>query len=150
MASCSSEHALSKPVRLSSLVGDMQMLPQEVEALFDRETGEVVFIGPDMDDEDGMAEIIEADKDGRFVPLPDPLEIHNWSIMERFALEAGDPEVGADLLDAIRGPGAFRMFRRTVERLGLLNDWYKFRDGVYREIAAEWCREHNIEIAPEE
>ena len=43
--------------------------------------------------------------------------------MERFCRTADDPSVRDELLDAIHGSGAFREFRRTVVRLGLLDQW---------------------------
>jgi hypothetical protein len=38
---------------------------------------------------------------------------------------------------AIHGRGAFRMFRATVETLGLLEEWYEFRDRALLEIGAK-------------
>jgi hypothetical protein len=49
-----------------------------------------------------------------------------------------------DLLHAIFDAGAFRHFKATVRRCGIEQDWFAFRDEALREIAREWCEEHQI------
>jgi hypothetical protein len=39
------------------------------------------------------------------------------------------------LLGAIHGSGAFRHFRGAVERLGLLDAWYRYREEAIQQIA---------------
>ena len=53
-----------------------------------------------------------------------------------------------DLLDAIRGSGAFRRFKSMADRHGLIEDWYNFRDEAYEEIAKGWLEEHEIAYKP--
>ena len=48
------------------------------------------------------------------------------------------------LFDAISGRGAFRMFRSTLDRLGLREDWYAYRHSAFEDIARDWLEEHNI------
>lgn len=77
--------------------------------------------------------------------LPDKFEIHEWEIMRRFADSRAEP-ARTELLDAIHGTGAFRLFRRSTERLGLREAWFTYRDDVLKEIAREWLRENGIEF----
>jgi hypothetical protein len=42
-----------------------------------------------------------------------------------------------ELLEAIRGRGAFRLFKVTLRRMGAEADWYAFRDNALKEIARE-------------
>ena len=42
--------------------------------------------------------------------------------------------VRQELLEAIHGAGAFRMFRSTIRRLGIEKSWYLFRE----EALASW------------
>lgn len=39
----------------------------------------------------------------------------------------------------------FRYFKDRVHELGLADVWYRFRDGLYRQAALDWCEEHGIE-----
>ena len=45
---------------------------------------------------------------------------------------------------AIRGRGAFRRFRQLVERLDILDDWYKYKEKEQRKLAIEWCEENGF------
>lgn len=45
---------------------------------------------------------------------------------------------------AIRGRGAFRRFRQLVERQGMLDDWYKYKEKEQRKLAVEWCEENEF------
>lgn len=69
--------------------------------------------------------------------LPDSFDIHEWDIMRRFSVEQEEP-AHLELMDAIHGKGAFRMFRSTAERLGLLQAWYDYRDTYLEDLAREW------------
>ena len=64
--------------------------------------------------------------------------------MERFCRTTEDSSARDELLDAIHGSGAFRMFRRTVERLGLLDRWHSFRELAFESIARDWLESHGI------
>ncbi len=80
----------------------------------------------------------------RFVKLPTKFDVHEWSIMEKFAYSIESDAIQADLLNVLRGRGAFRFFKDTVRRHGIERDWFQFRDEALREIAIEWCEEHRI------
>jgi len=81
---------------------------------------------------------------GRCLQLPDRFEIHEWSIMDEFAQTRDGERMREELLDAIHGAGAFRMFRSTIRRLGLENSWYKFRKEALAETARNWLEEHKL------
>ena len=46
--------------------------------------------------------------------------------------------------NAIRGKGAFRRFRATLERFGMETEWYDYLEACHRELAIEWCEQHGI------
>lgn len=94
--------------------------------------------------QESIAKLRELEASGRCLDLPDKFDIHDWSIMERFSEAVDDPDDQEDLLRAIHGRGAFRIFRDAVERMGRRNEWLAFRDGEYRRIAREWLEEHEI------
>jgi hypothetical protein len=48
-----------------------------------------------------------------FIPLPGKFEIHEWSIMERFAGSLANPAVSDEFYAAIHGRGPFRRFLKT-------------------------------------
>jgi hypothetical protein len=85
--------------------------------------------------------VLESD---RFLELPDRFDIHEWSIMEGFARGHGNDRIRQELLDAIHGAGAFRMFRSLIRRLGIEQNWYQFREERLAEIAREWLEAHKL------
>ena len=84
------------------------------------------------------------DFDEKMIALPSKRDIDDYGIMEDFT-KRQKGEVKQWLENAIRGRGAFRMFRATCDRFGITQEWYDFREKVYRAIAMAWCDEHGIE-----
>lgn len=135
-------------------------------AYFDRETREVVIVS---DEEMGAAEenhsldnyskwqheLIETakqivnDEVGRYLALPSKWDFHEYEVMERFCWSLEDQEQSEDLLNAISGRGAFRMFKDRIHRLGIQQDWYQFRDNALGELAIDWAEENGIELVEE-
>ncbi len=79
-----------------------------------------------------------------YIPLPNKFEIHEWSVMERFSSDRANPGQREELLDAIHGSGAFRKFRDAIRRLGVEEDWYRFRQSALEQIAIDWLEAHGI------
>lgn len=45
---------------------------------------------------------------------------------------------------AIDGKGAFKNFKSTCINFEIIDNWYKFRNEKYKEIAINWRKENNI------
>jgi len=150
-------------VKLSAVLEALEMQGDEVHASVDRVTGDVVVL---TDEELGAAEdeadpsefpewqrpnieqakAVQADEGGRFVALPDRFEIDEWRMMRDFAMSLPDEGASSDLLDAIHGRGAFRLFKDCLRRLDKEKAWFAFRDAQYRQVAVDWCHENGIEV----
>jgi len=107
------------------------------------------------EDPDEAAEVAEWQKDllpkaqevlasQDFIPLPGKFEIHEWSIMERFARSLTDTAASDELEAAVHGRGAFRRFKDAVHRLGIADEWYRFREAALEEIAIGFLEAHGI------
>jgi hypothetical protein len=144
-------------VSLQDIVDAMDLPNQEWQSFLDPESGEIITVTDDDRSslEESEAELLpwqrehlpkvrEALDSDRFLRLPDSFEIHEWSIMERFCHTIDGPSARDELLDAIHGSGAFRVFRSTLERLGLRDQWYSFRGAAFEEVARAWLRAHGI------
>ena len=83
------------------------------------------------------------------IALPDHYEINDYGIMEDFIEQVKDDEAREWLGNAIRGRGAFRMFRATCERFDLTADWYRYKEQAYRWKAIDWCLENGLEYYDE-
>jgi hypothetical protein len=64
--------------------------------------------------------------------------------MRDFADSAEPARIRDELLGAIHGAGAFRMFQDAVRRRCIESDWFAFRAEALRQIALDWCEEHHI------
>ena len=64
--------------------------------------------------------------------------------MDAFARSRDDPDLSDELLAAIHGRGAFRVFKDAVYRRGVQQEWYRFRDEAVADIAAAWLDERGI------
>jgi Uncharacterised protein family (UPF0158) len=139
-------------------------IPEEWEALLDPRTGEILVMTDEEreileEEEVGGEEALEMPEweraavgklrklidSGRALALPDKFDFHEWDVMKRFATLVEDPDQSIELLNAIHGTGAFRMFKAAVARLGLREKWFEFRDEALREMAKDWLDENGIE-----
>jgi hypothetical protein len=145
-------------VSLQDIVAAMELSNEEWVSYLDPETGEVVTVTdedrrlveegdveglPDWQQET-VAKAREVLESERFLQLPTPFDIHEWAIMERFAYSRSTPTERDELVSAIHGSGAFRKFRRSIDQLGIEEDWYGFRQAAFEEIAKAWLEAHHI------
>jgi len=143
---------------LRDIVDAIESQSNEGETYLDPETGEIVQVTEEdralveegvTDDDlpdwqrEAMPKIREALESDRFLALPDRFEVHEWAIMERFSQEQ-NPHARQTLLGAVHGSGAFRHFRGALERLGLLQSWYRYREEAIEQIARDWLEEHKL------
>jgi Uncharacterised protein family (UPF0158) len=146
-------------VSLSDVIEQIELTTDEATGYINRKTGELITL---THEEFAMAENpdeaeaapqwqkellpkareIMASED--YISLPSKFEIHEWSIMERFAQSLTDAAVSDELDAALHGRGAFRRFKDAVHRLGIADEWYRFRDAALEEIAIEFLEEHGI------
>ena len=91
-----------------------------------------------------IARAIVNDSGERFVAGPDKFDFHEYRQMERFIGTVNDAEAGEQLWRAIKGKGAFRCFKDTASRLGLLKQWYQYRDEAMKEFVVAWAEARQI------
>jgi hypothetical protein len=152
---------MKKPAKLIEIIVGMESQTDETRAYLNKETGEIVSIS---DEEFSAAEekqalesypewqrglIFEAgrileDDGGRYIALPSRFDIDEYRMMERFALSVDD-NFSVNLLAVIKGQGAFRRFKDMVARFRIEDEWHKFRDAKFKELAIEWCESNKIE-----
>jgi hypothetical protein len=91
-----------------------------------------------------IARCMVDDEGERFLPLPDKFDFHEYRHMERFIGTVENAEIAEQLWWAIKGKGAFRYFKDTARRLGLLEQWHQYWDDVMKEFVIEWAKAHNV------
>ena len=79
------------------------------------------------------------------ISLPGQYEINEYKIIKDFIKTIIDNQMKNQLLIVIQGTGAFRRFKDSCINYGIINDWYKFKNNAYYELAKEWCLWNNID-----
>ena len=154
-----------KPVKLSDLIQVLEMdMPEHITRV-DLQDGRVVtvlkFMMSAMEEGDEaslddlpdwqqpeveIARAIMGDPGGRFMHAPDRFEFHEYRQMELFIETLYDSEAAEQLWRAIRGKGAFRYFKDTAHRLGLLEEWYAYRENAMKEFIQDWAEANQIPV----
>ena len=129
-----------KKVKLQTIIDALEWVDDETSVYYDLLTGETEMWSEYGDNEIEEEELEERLDAGRLISLPDRFEINEYHMMEAFAYDRDER-----LVRAIQGRGAFRHFKNTAEDIGLIDDWYEFRDNCYKSRAEDWCAEHGLE-----
>jgi Uncharacterised protein family (UPF0158) len=152
-----------KPVKLSELIEALEFDSPEHVSKIDLQTGRLVMVDgavmrameegdeealSDMADKEDseIARAMVSDSGERFVDPPDKFEFHEYRQMERFIGTIENSKDAEQLLRAIKGNGAFRYFKDTAHRLGLLEQWYEYRDSAMKEFARDWAAGNEIQV----
>ncbi len=125
-------------IKLNEVIDGLEFVNSglDTNAYFNPDKNEIFYIGEYDTYDDEFEESIM---------LPSKYEIHEYSMMEDFIETIDDVKLYNQLCIAITGPGSFRRFKDTCINFEIIEDWYKFRDKKYREIAINWCKENNID-----
>lgn len=131
-------------IQIKDIADGLEMANDDWEQFLNTETGEIVSLsnGFSAEADEELAEEIE--NSDHYIRLPNRYDIHEWQIMENFALEIPLKSIRQQLIDALHGQKAFRRFKDTLNRLGIAEDYYDYRTRAFYKIAEDWCRENKI------
>jgi len=150
---------MTLPVKLNDVVDALDEGGDQFSHHLDKRTGEIFMISNEemsaAEEDELISEYPEWQRESilkareildstDFVQLPGQSDIHEYSIMERFALEYQDRRTSAELSRSVKGKGAFRRFKDTIHELGIQDEWYEFRRNEFEEIAVQWLEEEGI------
>jgi Uncharacterised protein family (UPF0158) len=154
---------MNLPAKLSDLIDVLLMDSPEHVTRFDRQTGQIVRVersilsaveegaedslthAPDWQKaEVEVARALCEDAGERFLHPPDKFDFNEYRQMERFIGTLSDQEAADQLWRAIKGKGAFRYFKDTLHRLGIQEEWYRYRDEAMKEFVIGWAEANNV------
>ena len=79
-----------------------------------------------------------------YLSLPEKYDFNEYRIIEKFIALVVVPKQSEMLFQSIHGKGAFRRFKIVLEKLELVDEWYKYRGQKLREFVELWCMENEI------
>lgn len=150
------------PVSLQDVIDQIDLQSELVQGFINRKTGELTIFTEEDDYalrhlEDGRSleelpewqqEIIpklrEIQTSDDFIGLPTPFEVHEYRIMENFIYSLEDTAMQDDLFRAIRGRGAFRIFKDKIFDHGIRDDWFTFKNNSIKRIAIDFLEAEGI------
>ena len=84
--------------------------------------------------------------DGNEVVRIEPLPSHEaFEAMEKFA-DRQSQSVSSRLYLALRDRHPFSRFKETLANVGLLDEWYAFKNDWYAQKAEEWLQEESVDF----
>lgn len=77
-----------------------------------------------------------------YIQLPTHDDIDEHGMMIEFSNKIEDSEVRNIIL---ANENSVRELRNAIEKAGLTNQWYDYRESAERDLAIKWCNDNNIE-----
>lgn len=131
-------------VELTEVIDALEFTNDEIEYYYNPDNGEIFMSNIEEFEtlnEEELDELFE-----KSIKLPTRYDINEYEMMEDFAETIKDDRLQNQLYISLNGSGAFRRFKDTCINFDIIDDWYKFRDRKYKELAINWCKDNNIEF----
>ncbi|MBU3103037.1 UPF0158 family protein [Clostridium gasigenes] len=80
-----------------------------------------------------------------YINFPKQEEYNEYVIMEDFIKQCNNEDLLKKLNINLSGEEAFRKFKDTVYDIGLVDEWYYFRDERCLEVARKWCETNGVD-----
>ncbi len=147
-------------VKLKDIIECMELNSDEMRSFLNIKSRQIITLtmedmelsDRDSDDEripKWQKELVQAAKDIEenfedYLELPGKYEIDEYEIMEEFCSSIKNENISAAFYNAIRGKGAFRRFKDTLNRYNLEDKWNVYYYEALKEIAIEWCKDNDL------
>ena len=132
-------------VKLSEIVEYIDFGSTDAMSFYNELTGEFYYYHEGFTDNDR-----DLDEEEGWLRLPNQRDANEYEMMSDFSGMVRNARKRDQLEIALSGRGAFRRFKDAVDREGIANKWYAFRDRRYLEFARDWCDENGIAYDPAE
>ncbi|MBO5349318.1 MAG: hypothetical protein J6A89_05830 [Clostridia bacterium] len=130
-------------VTLSKIIEGLEMVDSIIDCYYNPKKDEIFLsnIGEYEDlTEDEIDKLLE-----EAIILPTQYEINEYQIIVDFIETIDNEQMKKELNRLIQGKGAFRRFKDYCFELNIIQDWYKYKDKKYKEIAINWCKQYKLE-----
>ena len=129
-------------INLEKIIEGLEMVDDIVDCYYNPEKDEIFLsnIGEYEElSEDEIDELFE-----KSIILPTKYKINEYQMMVDFIETIDNLEIKSNLQRLIQGKGAFRRFKNYCFNVNIIQDWYKFKEERYKQIAIEWCEQNDL------
>ena len=143
-------------VLLSEFVNACKKSSRIVSAYLNTTTGKIVIVGvddifienPDEKELKNKAKFTEKEliENEEYIKMPDQHFLNEYVMMECFSMYYPNEKVSSDLLQQIKGRGAFRRFYDSIKFYSIEHKWEKYRDEEYIYLSKRWLEKRDIEF----
>ncbi len=130
-------------VSLEKIIEGLEMVDDTIDCYYNPSEDEIFLsnIGEYEElSEDKIDELFEES-----IILPTQYEINEYRIMVGFIDTIDNEKIKTELQRLIQGKGAFRRFKDYCFESNIIQDWYKYKEQKYKEIAIQWCKQNELE-----
>jgi hypothetical protein len=124
------------------------VLTADAAAYVSRDTGDVYFVGTDIEPEDGLPEDLETSD--RYVAVPSKQDLDLGRLLALRFAETHVPEHYETIFSAFARPGAYARFKDVLETHGQLAAWYEFENNAQQDALRDWCAAEGLELTNSE
>jgi len=136
-------HMTGLTIRADELIMAFEDYGSNLRHFFDRQTGEVLTVFEDMDEED--AELLDADSD-RFLFIEPVPSYVGYEVMSDFVDTLPEGKVPRELARALQQRRPFRRFKDVLLNYpAVQEDWFRFHEQAFMKIIQEWLDDHGVE-----
>lgn len=130
-------------VELEKIIEGLEMVDDKIDCYYNPEANEI-FLSNIGEFEDLNEDEID-DLFMKSIMLPTQYEINEYQMMENFIETIEDDNIKDTLNRLIQGKGAFRRFKDYCFDVNIIQNWYDYKEQIYKEIAINWCRKNSIQ-----
>lgn len=129
-------------VTLSKIIDGLEMVDNTTDCYYNQEKDEIFL--SNIGEVENLSEDELDELFAESIILPTQYEINEYQIMEEFIETIENEEISNNLQRLIQGKGAFRRFKDYCFDVDIIQDWYKFKEEKYKQIAIEWCEQNDL------
>jgi len=131
-------------IRADELIMAFEDQGSDLQHFFDRQTGDVLTMFEDMDEEDAKRLEVEPD---RYLPIEPVPSWVGYEIMSDFVETLSEGKVQDELDRALQKRRPFRRFKDVLLNYPpLQEDWFRFHEQAFIKIIQEWLADNGVEV----
>lgn len=116
-------------------------------AYISRETGQIVWVSPDLDPEESDVPPADELEDGdKYIPVPEKRDLDLGTVLVFDFIEAELPQHDDEVRAMFRGRGAYRRFSEFLAKHDRVDQWHQFQNRRQRQALQAWCEDVGIRL----